>query len=107
MPPKIAAGSKKKKGARTGCCRAPGNPYGYFVFAGRFDNWFPKIPKIARFDLDNFCRGVPRAKIRRVPGSPVRVAGCPAGYLIISPLRMEREKRGCFGGGNERRNDAR
>ena len=92
LPSKMAAGLCRALIAHTGdfCrVRAPGNPAGYFFVAGRFDKVFSKIPKTARFGLGNFCRRVPRAKIRRSRGSPVRVAGRPAGLLIISRLRCK------------------
>ena len=62
----------------------PGN----FFVAGRFDKMFCQTSKIAQFGLGNFCRRVPRAKIRRNRGSPVRVARRPSGHLIISPLSL-------------------
>ena len=36
--------------------------------------------------MGHVCPGVPRAKLRRVPASPVRVAGRPAGHSTRSPL---------------------
>ena len=89
FPSKMAAGRCRTVIARAGNffrVQAPGNPAGHFFVAGRFDKVFCQIPKIARFGLGNFCRRVPRAKIRRNRGSPVRVAARPARQLMISPL---------------------
>ena len=60
---------------------------GTFLLSGNLISCFPNYSKLpSSVWVCNFCRRVPRAKIRHVPGLPVQVAGCLTGYLIFLRL---------------------